>query len=49
MPSTEQAVTAASSPTYTVIKDGMTTGRNFTSFVAADRYAKTIGGEVRAI
>jgi len=41
-----RAVSAASSLTYQVWRNGTYTGRSFTSLVQATRYAKKVQGEV---
>lgn len=41
-----RAITAASSLRYQVFRNGVYTGRSFTSLVAATKFAKKVGGEV---
>ena len=41
-----RAVAAASSLRYQVFRNGVYTGRSFTSLVQATKFAKKVGGEV---
>lgn len=47
--SPERALASATSVIHQVLKDGLFTGRRFTSLPAAQRYADAIGGEVETL
>lgn len=46
VPSPDRALTASTRARYTVYREGQSTGRSFTSLPAAQRYARSVGGNV---